>query len=316
MPRGTYLSNPSTAADGLLSTGGGALNMWQGVTPGYNTQLQQTNNGYLLQQQNPFEQYRYRDNTPHTPGIVPYNRNNYVYPSSGHVAAGLPSAVLPQNPNRYVSPFGEQAQSTANAQYGGSIFGAGGNQIIPANVANQNGALDGMTPQEVATFMQQAGYSQNYISGLGQVWQKTGVAQQSGAGSPSGGGVYGERPEWVDGAALEPGESVVDARGNRYVGGTPTEDGTAQYAINYANPTAARDTKGKYKWVSEVRKDQNGNWVRINRQVLRKVYTRSHLKNQASKRYDQRTAGGAGGGEDAGSLREYNQLVNFRAQYG
>lgn len=118
------------------------------------------------------------------------------------------------------------------------------------------------------------------------------------------------RPEYVNGASLAPGEAVVDANGNRIVGGTPAPDGAAQYAINYANPNAARDTKGRYKWVSDVRKDENGNWVRINRQVLRKVYTRSHLKNKA----------GGGGPAPASpgevSPTEQNQLVTFRAQYG
>jgi hypothetical protein len=230
-------------------------------------------------------------------------RGSYQPPTSPLVQqVGTP----PGQPNSYVSPFAQKAGETAKAwQPAGLPSG-----VIPMSSAMQAGAADGLTNAQVAEQMKQAGFNQRYVEGVGMTWfPNTGVgtAQMGNLGA-------GDRPDYVDGASLQPGESVTDSSGNRWVGGTPTEDGTAQYALNVANPNAAKDTKGKYKWVSEVKKDKNGNWIRVNRQVLRKVYTRSHLKRAAERKYEQATPTQPSQGGT--STPEYNQLVNFRASFG
>lgn len=207
-----------------------------------------------------------------------------------------------QGDQNYKSPFVNQA-STQTPQFGqaaGLPTGA-----IPAAQANIVGGSDGLTAEQISQKMIQSGYKLSYVSGVGEVWVPTGQGTQAYGG---GGGSASSRPEWVDGASLAPGESVVDAQGNRYVGGTPAPDGTPQYAVNYANPAAANDKHGKYKWISSVRKDSNGNWVRVNRQVLRKVYTRSFAKKQEIRQSEAPQTPAAPG--------EYNQLVNFRANFG
>lgn len=208
--------------------------------------------------------------------------------------------ALDTNTNSYVSPF---VDKNVQAVQGAPVPKVNGVSAIPFSQAMQAGAQDGMTPQQVTQQMLDAGFVQKYIEGVGMSWVRTGTA----AGTPAMGGGYNGRPEWVDGASLQPGEEVTDVNGNRYVGGTPAPDGTPQYAVNYANPNARDDKHGKYKWVSDVRRDRDGNWVRVNRQVLRKVYTRSHLKKAAGRREQQPTAAGG---------TEQNQLVNFRVNYG
>lgn len=203
----------------------------------------------------------------------------------------------------YTSPF-TQPQTTSFGQAEGLPNGS-----IPAAQANITGGADGLTPDQVAQKMVAAGYMLTNKPGVGEVWVPSGAGTQAYGGGANGTS-QNTRPEWVDGAALAPGESVTDAYGNRYVGGTPAPDGTPQYAVNYANPAAANDKHGKYKWVSSVRKDSNGNWVRVNKQVLRKVYTRSFAKKQAIRQIENPQ------NPQANPVGEYNQLVNFRANFG
>lgn len=309
MPKGTYLSSPSTVADGSLGGSSGMnpaapqVSMWGSVTPGYNT-VQTPFAGMI--DPNPFAQHEYRPPTQPVQLWNPIAPDKFG-PLAGVVKFGQDMIKLGEAAGRPATPTPSFAQSAQTAQQYAQMptmtqYGA----VIPMNIANQSGAADGLSPAQVASQMQSAGYTQKWVEDLGQVW----VKGEGGpvAGSPGAGG----RPEWVDGASLAPGESVTDANGNRFVGGTPAPDGTAQYAVNYANPAAAKDTKGKYKWVSNVKKDANGNWVRVNRQVLRKVYTRSHLKKQAAQNE------AAAQQEQQAQMQpgEFNQLVNFRAGFG
>jgi hypothetical protein len=308
MPQGTFLSNPATAADGVLGGGSGTL-------PGQPTGFQ-GNLGYApVSQPTPWWQSPWNeafDKYINQPLKDIQLWKPFKYPQPFDILNQLPTGMEQQSkPNKYVSPFVQKNQQQATAQYASMPNLAGNPGSIPIAIANQAGAADGMTPQQVAQQMQAAGYVQKWVEDVGQVWVPgSGMAQANGGSMTAGGGT--QRPEYVDGASLAPGESVVDANGNRFVGGTPTATGESQYAINYANPNAARDTKGKYKWVSDVRKDSNGNWVRINRQVLRKVYTRSHMKQAAQRRADERAAAAAPTQNEA----NYSQLVNLRANYG
>lgn len=325
MPQGTFLSNPSTAADGGL---GGSQGM--NPAPGWNGSL-----GYSYTSPQSNGMWWTPQNTnPSVPsgqwysglvtGLNNLNRNfemgvnqplrDAKLGTSGQFTG--PFAFMNSlngeqlsKPNSYVSPFSAASNTAAQSQYGDMPTANDYGAVIPVGVANNAGAADGMSAAQVAQQMQAAGYTQKWVQDLGQVWVKGGSSTQTTANPAFGGATDTRgRPEWVDGAALAPNESVVDSNGNRYVGGTPAPDGTPQYALNLANPSAARDTKGRYKWVSEVRKDSNGNWVRINRQVLRKVYTRSHLKKKAAQREAQ--------SQNPVDGQNYNQLVNLRVNYG
>lgn len=313
LPKGTFLSNPSTAADGGLGLGGATLpptpqiNMWGNVTPGYNAvQLPMAG----VADPNPFARYQRTENI--------FQMADRVLPIAGGApgqdaaARFINSVFSPQaKPTGMLDKVTSPTQQSVAYQTG---LPAG---AVPGHQVNQIGATDGLTPEQVRQQMVSAGYSLQYRSGVGEVWvPRAGAAGMAGGNAIGGATDSRGRPEFVDGASLAPGQDVTDARGNRYVGGTPAPDGTAQYALNLANPAARNDTKGRYKWVSEVRKDANGNWVRINRQVLRKVYTRSHLKNRSSG-----TSGGGRQGDGqptnpADMGRENNQLVNFRVNYG
>lgn len=329
-PKGTYLSNPSTAADGSL---GGPSGM--NPAPGWTGNLGYgpvSGNGMFWTPQNqaptvPSGQW-------YSPIVNAFNQLNKNMENANQAIKDtkIPTVKLPgflgsvQNAtaplmngtmspqNSYVSPFVKGANDQASQEQYGAMpspndYGA----VIPMNIANQMGAKDGMTATQVAQQMMSAGYTQKWVQDLGQVWVKG--SAPTGGSQAFGGGTNG-RPDWVDGASLAPGESVTDANGNRFVGGTPAPDGTAQYAINIANTAAAKDTKGKYKWVSDVKKDSNGNWVRVNRQVLRKVYTRSHMKKKAAQAEEQAKQAEAQQPTQQANAYEYNQLVNFRANYG
>lgn len=323
MPQGSFLSNPSTAPDGPLGAGGAMLpptpqiNMWGNATPGYNTNIGADQNGPLSGMFNAFSQV---GNALSRINAAEANRQRtgiqLWQPFQLPGALGLfQNQGQLQKPNQYVSPFATNAaQSTAGASGAASPTPITYGGVIPVSIANRQGAMDGMTAQQTAAEMQAAGYVQRWVEDLGQVWVPASNTA-GGSTTPGGGGGFGGtdergRPEFVDGASLQPGESVIDANGNRWVGGTPTETGEAQYALNLANPAARDDKHGKYKWVSEVRKDSSGNWIRVNRQVLRKVYTRSHLKKKASQRQKQENKSAAA------NATEFNQLVNFRANYG
>lgn len=300
MPKGTYLSNPSTAADGGL--GGGS-----GNNPPYNpfqtiiNAFSQVGKG-LVAADKQVADFMTKTNNP-----------AWLQPISNAVRPYVPEAfqnaaksnLAPAPTNAFVNKTAQEAQSWQPAGLP--------NGVIPNSAAMQAGALDGMSNAQVEAQMKQAGFNQKWVEGMGMVWFP---ASGIGATANMGGLGGGDRPDYVNGAALAPGESVTDSSGNRFVGGTPTEDGTAQYAINIANPNAARDTKGKYKWVSSVKKDKDGNWVRVNRQVLRKVYTRSHIKAAAARYEEQQQQAAQNPVSQDPTVQNYNQLVNFRANYG
>lgn len=323
-PRGTFLSNPSTAPDGILGRRGALLpsqanpyaTAQAGISPvtqfdvqpgvpygqvptnpalgygtnpvGVNVNFQNLGNNILAGVRNALG---VDIPTPTGPVFTPGTPNSNL----GRVIQTNSPTTTPFAPQRYEGMQGVQLQPG----------------VIPAAQANITGGADGLSPEQVRQQMIAAGFTLQNRPGIGEVWVPG--AQTTARATGAGGGALDSRgrPEFVNGAALAPGESMTNANGVRYVGGTPAPDGTAQYAVNLPNQNAANDTHGKYKWISEVKRDSDGNWVRINRQVLRKVYTRSHLKNR----------GGGGGGPAPtapGEVTpgEQNQLVTFRAQYG
>lgn len=171
-------------------------------------------------------------------------------------------------------------------------------------------------PNKIAAFMGAKGYVSSYQAGIGMVWVKG--AEGAGAQEMSAAqGAIDERgrPEYVDPTMLEPGERMINAQGVGFTGGTDYTNaaGTtvSQYAVTLPDNIGS-DPKGRYKWVSSVSQDADGNWKRVYRRQLRKVHTRSHRKKQqaraeeAAMQENQNSGGGI----------ERNQLVNLRIDFG
>lgn len=326
-PRGTFLSNPSTAADGSL---GGSSGMnpptplgqqtggYAGGTPGYVGEIQNKNLWDIVSA--PFKQLagplNNFDAYLRTVKFAPVN----VGPLQpiAQFGADLNSISEQIAKGQQSSPYQSAFQSAgSNKPYSGNNA-----QIVsPGQIPNAQAQLGmpGLSQQQIDETMSARGYIKTSQPGVGEVWVRTGnsgslqqMAQTANMAYSAETDARG-RPVYVSPENLQPGERVTAASGIRYVGGTPYTDqqGTTvgQYARTIPNERAAQDTKGRYKWVSDVRKDQNGNWVRTYRQVLRKVYTRSHFH------------GGRGGGNQTDQSMnqgspDQTQLVNLRANYG
>lgn len=321
-PRGTFLSNPSTAADGAL--GGG-----QGMNPSFPTPLgQQTNYGsvapgYLDQVKN-----KNLWDIVSTPFQQAGNALNNLDTALRGVRLWQPVAPQQFGPLASVTQLGVDLMGISNQMTGNQQFAspysapveqpvsatqkpyAGNNAQItfPNQIPNAQAQLGmpGLSQEQINEAMTQRGYIKSYQSGVGEVWVRTGNSAPLDQLAQNANKQY---QAMTNPAGLAPGETVVTDNAV-YRGGTPTATGEGQYSVTYKNTNAANDKHGKYKWVSDVRKDANGNWVRVNRQVLRKVYTRSHFH------------GGRGGGLPTGNQPgnqasgDQAQLVNFRANFG
>lgn len=319
MPKGTFLSNPSTAADGVNQGGAGMLpptpqiNMWQGVTPGYNQQLAPNTN--FNNSQNPFTNTSGKNLNPYAryeygSGFAADFRN--FFRGEGQYGANpdplLRSLVAPNTTptNVFKSP---STNAPANSLVGSSILSAP-NQIS-SNQLRQ--IMPGLSAKQLQETMASRGFVRTYVAGVGEVWVRSGEATTN---APIAGG--NGRPEYVDGASLERGERVTSASGATYYGGQEYTDAdgntVSQYAVTLPGARENQDQVDKhgsrYKWVSTVQRDRDGNWVRVNRQVLRKVHTRSHQKKLQARREE------AAASPQQVNSAEFNQLVNLRVDFG
>jgi hypothetical protein len=304
------------------------INIWQGATPGYNTQL--PSNTYFNNSSNPFANatgnnlnqfagYQYQAPVPvgqgMTQGPRPGGPTVPVQPVSfGNAMRTLLGVdTVPEQPtNPNVSPTNVFKSPSTNAPANSLV----GSQILnsPQQISSHQlrQIMPGLDPKQLQQVMGSRGYQRTYVSGVGEVWVQTGEAQTN---APIAAGM---RPEYVDPTALERGERVTDAGGFSYVGGadyTNAEGETvSQYAVTIpGGPRAGQDKHGKYKWTSTVRQDKDGNWVRVYRQQLRKVYSRSAQKGRAARAEE------AARNQSVArqvNTAEYNQLVNLRADYG
>lgn len=190
----------------------------------------------------------------------------------------------------------------------GRDVGSSPDYLTAAQVRQISGSMSGV---DIQRLMESRGYMRSYEAGVGEVWVKATEGTGSPSSAYSGALDSRGRPEFVDPTALARGERVTDQSGVTYVGGAPYTDagGTtvSQYAVTL--PGGANDKKGAYKWTSYTKKDQNGNWVRVYQKKLRKVYSRSHRKKNASRVADTQQQG-------AVNANEVNQLVNLRADFG
>ena len=345
MPKGTFLSNPSTAADGVTQGGAGMLpptpqvNMWAGVTPGYNEQLAPNTNFNNSQNPftntsgknlNPFAGYRRPDNLVgqmppdrYIQGPRPGGFGNITMEQAVQEGVRLPNVLrtvlsMPtiqdttnapntSPTNMFKSP---STNAPANSLVGSSILSAP-NQIS-SNQLRQ--IMPGLTAKQLQETMASRGFTRTYVAGVGEVWVRSSEATTN---APIAGG--NNRPEFVDGASLERGERVVSAGGATYYGGQEYTDAdgntVSQYAVTLPgvreDPNKVAKHGSRYKWVSTVQRDKDGNWVRVNRQVLRKVHTRSHQKKLQARREE-----AAATTPQQVNSAEFNQLVNLRVSFG
>jgi hypothetical protein len=179
-------------------------------------------------------------------------------------------------------------------------------------------ALPGFTSAQIADVMAQKGYTLQVLPGqyTPSYVLTNPQATQSGGDFSSGlttsyGNQYSGDP-----TSLARGERVAVNKGYNVVGGIPTTKdqgttpaGTGQYAVTVGTVNQRLDAKGAYKWVTYTTKDSNGNWVAVNRKVLRGGVTHQGKKNQAMH----------GGGQQQNQPQQqadHNQLVTLRANYG
>lgn len=322
MPRGTFLSNPATASDGVTEGGSGSLpptpqiNPWEGVTPGANKLLAPSaaSNPWVGSQ---YVAPRYENN--YNPLSGPFNQSVDAFRSVLNTfntaeAAGtqaIRDALNIELPPAVTTPTSVFKSPSTNSPSNTLV----GNQVLnsPLQISSNQlrQIMPRLSPKQLQDTMASRGYVRQYRSGVGEIWVKTGEASTT---APIGSTPNG-RPEYVDPTSLDRGERVTSAAGFTYVGGqdyTDKEGNTvSQYSLTIpGGPRAGEDKHGKYKWVSTVQRDRDGNWVRVNRQVLRKVYSRSHKKKQQAR------AEQAAQAQGQQNQAEYNQLVNLRVNYG
>jgi hypothetical protein len=232
-----------------------------------------------------------------------------------------------QKQTQATEAFTAPITSTSNNLVGNDILKSP-NQITQHQV---DAMLFNYSPEERAKTMQAKGYTATYVSGVGQVWIKTGesapLEQQQQASYTQGQRVDGN--PYAIGATLAPGDRVVTkgyqteagttvGSGIGVAGGTSYTDKegntVAQYAISYGG---AGD-----RWKSQVQKDSEGNWVRIYYKTFSKARSRSAFNRKANNRARKK----AQQDNQQATAREseykqdnsgYNtQLVNFRADFG
>jgi hypothetical protein len=323
-PKGTFFSNPSTAASGSLGGIGvvpGVPNMWAGTTPGYNAQLSPNTNAQ--NSTNPFADPYRLDHNPfggyaHQYGAVAPGTNQ-IADKYGQGAANYVQAFRDAQ-DQFLNIFKKQTpdnvlgkptlSSPSNSLVGNGTLSAP-NQMTLKQVQSVFGS---MSVADIQKTMEQKGYQRTYIMGVGEVFVRSGesapLSQQAGVPLDSRG-----RPEYVDGASLAQGERVTNANGFSYVGGTPytnpAGETVGQYAVTV--PGVKDDPKGMYKWTSTTKKDSNGNWVKVYKQQLRKVYSKGGREQQAAR---QESAVNSGAVSQEAVQQNYSQLVNLRADYG
>lgn len=312
MPKGTFLSNPSTAGVGSLG-GPQGMNPALGQTPDY------LNTNTWGQSINPLGTEDARGNAPANPfqGIVdwfkgftaltPEGAGKLMQPNAARAYQNLFALTQPNDtPTNAFTPPKSKTNTLVGQDIGSSP------EFLSQHQIGQ--LFPGIDRSKLEAVMGSKGYVRQYQMGVGEIWVKTGegTGGESFASATSGGLDARGRPEFVDPTLLEPGERVTSQSGLTFVGGTdytdPSGNTVSQYSITL--PGGANDTKGRYKWSSTIRKDEQGNWVRIYRKELRKVYTRSHRNRAQGRREARRNQ------QNQVNGNEVNQLVNLRVDFG
>ena len=343
LPQGTFLSSqapfsqPSTAADGSLGTGGAMLPATPqvplgpaapgGIQPGIGGPQ---SFGELFSPTNPG---RATQGGGSGPNSMQVDLNNFI--------DWWRRTMNPQNPGRNVvgganypdvkgTPWGSgsptQALNEPTHSLVGNDIGASPTGLSLQQVSN---LFPGLSQKQIQETMAGMGYTYQYAGGRGGMWVKTGegtgTALPTSSQNLSSQGAPLDargRPQWVDPTALERGERVTTQSGTTFVGGTPTASGQAQYAVTI--PGGVDDER--YKWAEKTRQDDAGNWVKVYSRVKRAQYTRQWRKKQQA-RAEEAAAAAAPVQQQAPVAQPqpsmtvqppvgFNQLVNLRADYG
>lgn len=318
MPKGTFLSNPSTAADGQLGAGGGTLpgvpqiplggSMWNGVTPGYNAQLTpntlQTNTQSNVAGYNPFSQYAYQP-----PPGVPRQYQKYV-----------DAIQRSQNPVKPVTTtaFAPNSSTSPGNSLVGSDVSAMPNTM---NLTNLRSIVGNLPFEQMQEIMRMKGYEWVAQPG-GGFFMKGAESADANTLSKSQSALLNSpldergRPivsPFALGAVLERGERAVVSGGYGVTGGAEFTDAAGKTVAQYAVTMPGQGDRWKYK----IQKDNDGNWVRIYYKTFSKAKSRRGQRLRAQRRERKFAEEQAKGTQDyPQSGQDFEQLVNLRADYG
>lgn len=314
MPRGTFLSSPSTAADGALGEGGALLPPTPQVNSFQAPQVGFVNNQPIALQ-----------NTNFLPQPAPTPRP--VYPlyadavrSAQQAFAGeldVPPQYQPyvdairraQNPvqQAQTDAFGLAPNALASTPPQNNLVGQTF-ETMPStlNFDTLKQILPGKSFEQIAEVMKVKGYEWVPYGG-GFFANATNSGDSSQLATTQVTSLKDERGRQMVnpfelGPTLEPGERAVVSGGYGVTGGTPTESGQAQYAVTIPG-------RGD-RWKYNIKKDNAGNWVRIYYRTSGRVNKRS-MENRRRNRQEREAASAS---KPAPS--EVNELVTLRANYG
>lgn len=331
MPKGTYLSNPATAASGGLGGPQGSNPPPGGMAPVGQPAVPQINTGSftgflqkLFQQytgtnpmaqtavnlaQDPLNPYR-TQNTPYTP---PKTLDPRITQPRGTFGQTIDTKQQPTSPtNLFKTPV-----SPSNDLVGNDIGSAP--EQLDWNTLKQ--IAPGKTFEEVQAGLVTKGYVWDWRNRVFVQSGQSGSTEQLAQGQQSflrdnNNRVFANPYEI--GPTLAPGERVVTAgtkteagttvgSGVGVTGGTSYTDANGntvqQYAVSYGS--------GGDRWKFKISQDNAGNWVRTYYRTFSKARSRSALKRKQN-RNKQNTPDA----QDYQNGREDNQLVNFRANFG
>lgn len=314
MPKGTFLSNPSTAADGSLG-GGSGMNPTAPTSqiPGVNTPVGGATS--------PLEQYRTQN--PVSNFLTGIQKQIMNQPTMLEMAQ---SFDFKQAQAQYGSGVAGFLQAYANIVTGNKnptkAFGDNPEAITPPknNIVGQDistmpsalslGTLQQILPgksfDQIAQVMKAKGYEWVPYGG-GFFANATGSGGSEELAKTQVSALKDDRGRmqvnpFELGPTLEPGERAVVSGGYGVTGGTPTESGQAQYAVTMPG-------QGD-RWKYNIKQDSDGNWVRIYYRTNGRVNKRSQENRR--RRAQERAAANA----SQPATSEVNELVTLRANYG
>lgn len=347
MPKGTYLSNPSTAASGSLGGPQGANPPPPtGMVPVGQTPVPQINagsfTGFLQNLYNKYTQTNPFGQAASSLLQNPLNPMGNVQPPT--VNQGLMdtakdwitgTGVYGTNPDPFLASFTNRDPKSPTGALKAPTNPS--NNLVGNGIGKTPARLDMGTLQQILP-----GKSFDEIRGImelkGYEWLPYNGGFFANAGGPGGsaeqlatqqqtllrdnsGRTYGNPFEI--GPTLAPGERTVTA-GHKTEAGTTVGSGVGvtggtsytdkngntvqQYAVSYGS--------GGDRWKYNIQKDAAGNWVRIYYRTFSKARSRSALKRKANNRENGRTPRDYNDNGTRGSGEQYNQLVNLRADFG
>ncbi len=337
MPKGTFLSNPATAASGGLGGPQGS-NPGQpppGMGPVGQAQVPQIGvgsfKGFL---DNLFSKYT---NTPMGQSAVNLASNPLnPYGSQANPVYGPPKQQDPRLTQLH-GTFGQTIDLKQQPTTPSNLFKtpqSPSNSLVGSDVGSAPSQLDWNTLQQIApgkTFQE----VQTGLATKGYVWDwRNRVFVQSGQSNASTDQLANAQNQLLStdnrgrtlgnpyeiGPTLAPGQRAVTAghqteagttvgSGVGVTGGTSYTDQSgntvAQYAVSYGS--------GGDRWKYNITKDNAGNWVRTYYRTFSKARSRSAIKRAQGRREDARAQQQS---QDNGINDAGGQLVNLRASFG